>query len=1693
MLGHIAHFFNRSTRVVAQASPLRACLSLLKGIRPTPLVLTAIIVLSGVISLIPASNASAAATCPSSPTEASGGSYNPKTGGCSPDDEATSISYFGVLSICVELNMNATITSDIGHGKAAPISAFFGPGPLVFTSGNGSGFLFPGAVKTTCADALTAALKLWGFTTTNDPEGTQALLESMGNYTYQSATGGDKPKYTENGSPPQVDTARATAFQTAIEKKVYGGKSPTISNAAKYAIALDAFTRSGKLDTNIGQDDNIAQCNAQDLVDDVTKPVTQADKNNVAAAKNNTIVKNDAAGEDYNFTQNVSASRAYTNLNLVDSTGTPRVAAYAYLQTKEYGISTAGILSAIGSGGITLLIPSGTSTDKFTHAETFNYNMTFRTVPTCATLVSNINTYAADFRDWQHANQGTLSSGSGTGKCSDGSTPAADKSCPSDTATQCVVDGIGWLVCPLMNALGGLNDALYAWVQSVLLLNPLQQTDSSGATTPQYQNWSIIRNIANVVLVIGFLVIIFSQISSIGISNYGIKKMLPRIILIAIAINLSWTIMTVSVDVVNILGVGLHSLLNATAVNATADNLSTASTVDALVKGAASITVGGVVAFFALPAAGIGVGTLVLLALPFILGAALSLLAAVATLFVRNALIIVLVIISPVAIAAALLPNTEQYFKSWRKMFLQMLLLFPMAALLFAGAKFAAYVVLTSNQQMAVIAALFIMAAPLGLLPWLASRSGGIMATVGGRLQGIAKSGQGALRKGLEQRVATSRAEQRSGAKNFWGARAYRKGANGRALRDRQGNKIPLADSEGTSLRTTQAQRWANRGQGLKEREGTAQKVIVSNYKQIGLRTDGSRASRRVANIIDAGKTEELRGKSVEAQYSARLEERQLGQGPEKAITHKLEDAEATSRGFQGRLKQEQAERIRDGAINTAAASINAGDPSILNLRDVSQQAYVAAAGTAAAEAQDKELNDNTGAADIYIQHENEAKFGSEIHDAEQKAVFDNEKNSREDLIELANRQDIAKKSSEAAEHELESKVEQTAESGVDTREEDRRRTEKAKEEVATIHANEEAELAARRAPGGDLYGLTEQQERSKLEKEKAEGEQERAFQERQRPADEATGRTAGDLAGLRSEIDTSTTGASVAKTQQAAELARRRAPDGDLTGLTQEEEEAKLRTSVSQSKEDAALQRRKATGDLVGLTEQEVRAKLDAENAQIIQKTAADKSKAPDGTNSDLAVEKIVLDSAASLASSEVDRVAKEAKGAFNQTKANGTQLFTDEQLAAVANNAEATIASGYAGNWAEGSASLNLDQKISEDTQGELARQAAGKRIELEVDAAGNPIPLLDATGAQRIDSNGRPMFRIRGNENIVARSFQRLAADTQGDADALKAQYEREGFATGTMLKNILDVDKDTGAGPVKPPAKDPDGNPIPGGIPIAEEVAVIQRIAESGDIGGGVSITEYVASLAQIAKQDQDALEADPNNIDLQKRAKASRERAKLVSNGMMNGFAKNSKGKPPWAGGSDEAKWIEGTHTDGPKQQVVNAFAGGKLSGDKLMGSNYEQLKPLNKFFEEIAQPGGIKDAISKAKADIKDADFPPGSPERAVEEARVEADFKTNFSATLLTLDDLLDNPKYANRLEPRQRTELERTRATFDQILDYKYDPSNPNKEQSTLPPDAPLQRPTMKDPKGRPVEYRRRTPEEYYTTPRPDADTGA
>lgn len=251
-----------------------------------------------------------------------------------------------------------------------------------------------------------------------------------------------------------------------------------------------------------------------------------------------------------------------------------------------------------------------------------------------------------------------------------------------------VCDGKGMLmefvICPMIeNILGTIDWVMNNFIQPYLAVNPLSTKDSTGKESQIYTVWNNTRNIANLAFIAVFFVIVFSQATSIGISNYGIKKMLPRLVLIVIGTNISFFICAFLVDVFNVLGAGIASLLVSGILEGQPTITIGSDLFNVLFQGG---PVGGVASLFAQGALGAAIifGIFVFL----FLGSIILFISAI-VIILRQILLVFLIIASPLAFLAGLLPNTQKIFSQWFGWFSRLLAMYPIIMALFAASKIA--------------------------------------------------------------------------------------------------------------------------------------------------------------------------------------------------------------------------------------------------------------------------------------------------------------------------------------------------------------------------------------------------------------------------------------------------------------------------------------------------------------------------------------------------------------------------------------------------------------------------------------------------------------------------------------------------------------------------------------------------------------------------------------------------------------------------------------------------------------------------------------------------------------------------------------------------------------------------------------------------------------------------------------------
>lgn len=261
----------------------------------------------------------------------------------------------------------------------------------------------------------------------------------------------------------------------------------------------------------------------------------------------------------------------------------------------------------------------------------------------------------------------------------------------SDT---CAVEKIGWFICPVVEQSAKISDkAFQVLADNFLRTDPELLSQSSGTKVA----WEYARNIANILFIIAFVIIIIAQVTGFGISNYGIKKMLPRLVVAAVAVNVSYYICQLIVDLTNIMGYEIqHALVNisndigpsvfgaANQYGSTEHNTNVGTGLTVIAVGALAVT--GVVFLIMGPLLSVIAMVLV------------TVLTIIIILLLRKALIVLLVVVSPIAFVLYLLPNTEKYFSKWLNMFIQLLMIFPVVGLLLGGGKLAGTIILVAGS-----------------------------------------------------------------------------------------------------------------------------------------------------------------------------------------------------------------------------------------------------------------------------------------------------------------------------------------------------------------------------------------------------------------------------------------------------------------------------------------------------------------------------------------------------------------------------------------------------------------------------------------------------------------------------------------------------------------------------------------------------------------------------------------------------------------------------------------------------------------------------------------------------------------------------------------------------------------------------------------------------------------------------------
>lgn len=307
--------------------------------------------------------------------------------------------------------------------------------------------------------------------------------------------------------------------------------------------------------------------------------------------------------------------------------------------------------------------------------------------------------------------------------------------------------GLGWIVCAVVEwFVARLDDFVGQTSEDLLFVQVDDSPDSQ-----LHKAWQSFVTIANIFFVIAFIVVVFGQATSIGVDAYTVKKMLPRIVVGIIAVQLSFFLVQILIDFSNVLGRGVDGIMTA----AVGEQVSVIN--GSIFGGGFTGSLGNLLA----------TGAIVYIALATLPTILLGLLAVYFTLIIRLALLALLVVVAPLAFVAWILPNTEFAFKKWSSMFIKLLLMFPLIILLLSAGKLAGSLLVNEGLTEAseanlagpitAIASIVLNAAPYFLIPFTFKLAGAGMAAVAsavnqagtkairdkeGRLKGAARVGE---------------------------------------------------------------------------------------------------------------------------------------------------------------------------------------------------------------------------------------------------------------------------------------------------------------------------------------------------------------------------------------------------------------------------------------------------------------------------------------------------------------------------------------------------------------------------------------------------------------------------------------------------------------------------------------------------------------------------------------------------------------------------------------------------------------------------------------------------------------------------------------------------------------------------------------------------------------------------------------
>lgn len=397
---------------------------------------------------------------------------------------------------------------------------------------------------------------------------------------------------------------------------------------------------------------------------------------------------------------------------------------------------------------------------------------------------------------------------------------------------------LAWAACPLLTGAGDFTNHLLNGFEGLLSFTiPPNPTGDNGLAQVK-QSWTIFRTLASALLVVVLLIVVISQaIGGTFLDAYSVRKMLPRIVIAVIAMQLSWVLLVWIVELVDHLGKGIADLMYQPFHGSSQMNLGALldhASIDAVQQGVINwvAILGGLV---------LGVAALPAL-LVVLLTAGLGLLVGFVTLVLRKLIIIIALIFVPVALIFWVLPGsgTQKLWKIWFDNFTKALLMFPLVVMVVAGGRILAYIAGTQGEGtflnlLIVFVGFF---GPLFILPKVFKWGGSAMQFTGNMVtkatKPIGEKG-GAGLKGMGERWQGNR------AKKYNTTTTGVKGFLGRGVRRVQsGHMIPLSERS-RRLAIASGNKWADeRNEEALALVSRTQEKAIDGYDSYDVDGDGN-------------------------------------------------------------------------------------------------------------------------------------------------------------------------------------------------------------------------------------------------------------------------------------------------------------------------------------------------------------------------------------------------------------------------------------------------------------------------------------------------------------------------------------------------------------------------------------------------------------------------------------------------------------------------------------------------------------------------------------------------------------------------------------------------------------------------------------------------------------------------------------